>query len=238
MPVNPNRGLHGHIVDDLGRRIVSGELGANSPLDVEVLSEQYGASRGAVREALRVLSGKGMIVARPRRGTFATDRQAWSLLDPDLLRWDFEALPTLDMLEKLSEMRAMVEPAAAELAARRRTADDIEILEGALSQLAHSGDNDSSLKDKVSADILLHTSILRATHNELIGQLVGVIEMGLRVRDELVITDRTLDNFAGHAAVITAIREGDAEAAYASMLTLVEHAAIDAQRLAAHGEDR
>lgn len=95
----PHRGLHGKAVEDMGRRIVSGEITVNQSIPFDDLVTRYAASRGAVREALRVLGAKRMVDAVPHRGTFVTPRQSWSLLDPDVLRWQFEMTPNIELLE-------------------------------------------------------------------------------------------------------------------------------------------
>lgn len=232
----PDRGLHGRAVEDLGRRIVSGELAEDASIDLDELSERYDSSRGVVREALRVLGAKGMIDARPKRGTFVTPRSSWSLLDDDVLRWQFETRPRADVLERLAELRLITEPGAAALAARRRTDDDLVELDAALAELEITHESDEARAAAVAGDIRFHTAILRATHNELVEQLSVVIEIGLRARDELVY--RTPADYhrgvAQHQAVVDAIRAADASGAHAAMLALAEDAAEDARRALAN----
>jgi DNA-binding FadR family transcriptional regulator len=228
----PDRGLHGRAVEDLGRRIVSGDIAAGQSIDIEELSQRYDSSRGVVREALRVLGAKGMIDARPKRGTLVTPQSSWSLLDHDVLRWQFDTLPAVYILERLAEVRLIVEPGAASLAATRRTDDDLAELESALQALHLVDDSDESRAAAVAADIRFHSAILTATHNELVQQLVGVIEIGLRARDELVYregSDHHME-FEKHAAVAAAIRAQDPRLASSLMLSLAEGAAEDTRR--------
>src|SRR3546814_15871281 len=89
-------------------------------------AEQIGISRSALREAFRTLSAKGLVDNRPKAGTRVSPRRQWSLLDPDLLAWQFEAEPSLKFLHDLFELRMIVEPSAAELAAERRTEDQVQ----------------------------------------------------------------------------------------------------------------
>lgn len=227
----PDRGLHGRAVEDLGRRIISGELAEDASIDLDELSERYDSSRGVVREALRVLGAKGMVDARPKRGTFVTPRSSWSLIDADVLRWQFDTLPRADILERLAELRLITEPGAAALAARRRTDADLAELDAALAELEITHEGDEERAAAVAGDIRFHTAILRATHNELVEQLSVVIEIGLGARDELVY--RTPADYhrgvVRHQAVVHAIRAGDAAAAQAAMLALAEDAAEDAR---------
>jgi DNA-binding FadR family transcriptional regulator len=231
----PDRGLHGRAVEDLGRRIVSGELAEDAPIDIDELSERYDSSRGVVREALRVLGAKGLIDARPKRGTYVTPRSSWSLLDNDVLRWQFEMLPSADVLERLAELRLIIEPGAAALAARHRTEADLAELAAALDALEITHETDEAREAAVVGDIRFHTAILHATHNDLVDQLAVVIEIGLKARDELVYrTPRDYHRgFAQHAAVAEAIRAGDPRAAQEAMLALAEDAAKDAREAVA-----
>ncbi len=122
MKATDTRSLHGHVVRELGRRIVVGDL---QPGDVlpreEVLAESMEVSRTALREALKVLSAKGLIEARPKTGTRVRPKDAWNQLDADVLSWRCASMPTDDFIEKLVEMREIIEPAAAASAAKRRT---------------------------------------------------------------------------------------------------------------------
>jgi DNA-binding FadR family transcriptional regulator len=117
-----NRGLGGQIVEDLGRRIVQGELPPGSTIDVDQLESQHAVSRTVVREAVKVLIAKGLLDARPKRGTFVRSRTQWNLLDADVMSWrDDGQEPDPQLLSDLAEVRGAVEPQAARLAAERRT---------------------------------------------------------------------------------------------------------------------
>src|SRR3546814_19684944 len=102
-------------------------------------AEQIGISRSALREAFRTLSAKGLVDSRPKAGTRVSPRRQWSLLDPDLLAWQFEAEPSLKFLHDLFELRMIVEPSAAELAAERRTEDQVQAMRSALDAMARPG---------------------------------------------------------------------------------------------------
>src|SRR5690349_23211669 len=99
------RGLHGEVVERLGRRILSGELNAGVTLDIPGLERELDVSRTVLREALRVLKSKGLVDARPKRGTFVQPRTEWLLLDHDVVRWQFEGRDDRGFLDDLSEMR-------------------------------------------------------------------------------------------------------------------------------------
>lgn len=226
----PDRGLHGRVVDELGLRIMSGKLAAGATVDTEELTSVYDVSRTVVREALKVLAGKGLIDARPRRGTYVRERLHWNLLDPDVLRWQFDTLTDTSILEKLHEVRVMVEPAAAELAAARRTDDDVAVLIEAVDAM---GLADTSADAIAEADLRFHLGLIAATHNELIEQLSIIIGIGLSARDQYVHNHRVSikRGLQMHRDIATAVAAGDPVAARERMLELLESAASDVREL-------
>src|SRR5262245_31847703 len=80
------------------------------------------ASRTVLREAIKVLAAKGLVESRPRTGTRVRPRRTWNLLDPDVLAWQQEGTPSAIFLRSLTEVRQIVEPSAAALAAARANA--------------------------------------------------------------------------------------------------------------------
>lgn len=219
------RGLHGRIVDDLGRRIVQGELEPGATVDLDALGGSLDVSRTVVREAVKVLETKGLLEARPKRGTVVRPRAAWNLLDPDVVGWCFTNGPDPRFLAALNEIRQVIEPAAARLAAERATAQDVAALREALAALrADHGDVDASTED----DVALHRAILAASGNELLARVGALIEAGLRGRDRLAFAhDWDTAYLDRHAEVVEAIAAGDAPRAEAAMGRLVLDAAQD-----------
>src|SRR6187549_206947 len=129
--------LHGTIARDLGVLIVSGRYRAGHVLDGEVeASEQRKVSRTAYREALRILAAKGLVHSRPRVGTRVSPLENWHLLDPDVLSWAFSGEPEPEVLHGLFELRTIVEPAAAALAAVRRDQKHLDTMRRALDSMS------------------------------------------------------------------------------------------------------
>lgn len=81
------RGLYGLVVEELGKMLVIGRLGGDSPLDLPKIREYFGVSRTVLREALRALQNKGLLHSRPSIGTRVRPITEWNLFDPDVLRW-------------------------------------------------------------------------------------------------------------------------------------------------------
>lgn len=232
--MNGPRGVHGQTVEALARRILTGRLPEGAILDLTGLQAEFDVSLTALREALRVLAAKGMVDARPKRGTFVRPRSAWNLLDGDVLRWQSARPRRPGLFDDLHELRSIVEPGAAGLAAARATGADLAALDAALSAMAAAGDDPAAA---VVADLAFHRALLAATHNELIQRMEVVIETGLAERDRMVHgalgpTDPVPD----HRAVVDAIRRRNPARAARAMGELLDRAREDVERTL--GEDR
>jgi len=221
------RGLHGHVVDSMGRRIVEGEFPPGAVVDLELLEQQMSVSRTVMREAVKVLTTKGLLDARPRFGTFVRDRRDWNLLDADVMAWRGGGDPDHRLLSDLEEVRRIVEPWGARLAAERRTPDDVTALRGALARMEKS-ERGGDIEEHIAADVAFHRAVLAASQNELLERLEVVLEPALRTRDALAFVHTHGDAFLhSHAAVAEAIAAGDPDLAQASMASLLEAAAAD-----------
>ncbi|WP_327063563.1 FadR family transcriptional regulator [Kitasatospora purpeofusca] len=221
----PTRNLHRQIIDIIGQRIVSGAYAPHSLLSPDRLEQEIGVSKTVLREALRVLAAKGLIGSRQKRGTFVRPRADWNLLDADLLRWQGADAPDRGFLADLGEVRSIMEPAAARLAAERRDEADLADLDHALERMAEAGHNAGAV---VEADLAFHRALLAAAHNELLTRMEVVIEAGLRVRDRLVHgTEHWSDPVPAHRAVLDAVRDGDPHAAEQAVRQLLAQATAD-----------
>lgn len=221
---NALRGLHAQTVETLGSRIVRGYYEPGQALPPDQLENEFGISKTVLREALRVLAAKGLVDARQKRGTVVQARAAWSLLDADLLRWQ-GGQPDAAFFANLAEVRSIVEPAGARLAAERRTEDDLADLRAALDQMASAGTDAAAV---VAADLAFHQALLDAAHNELLSRMEVVIEAGLRARDAVVHSgEHWPDSVPVHRAILDAIEAGDGAAAETAMRKLLEQAAVD-----------
>ena len=229
----PGRGLHGSLVETLGRRIVQGWVPPGNALPIEsLLAADHDVSRTAVREALRVLAAKGLVEARPMRGTRVRARREWRLLDADVLRWSVEDADPGVLLDDLLDIRLMVEPAAARLAAQRAGPTDLAAIDEAYAALAAALDDPDAF---IEADLRLHRAVIAATGNPLLAELVGTVEAGLRqarrVQVRVAGGRRPLpdDPLPAHLAVVRAISARDGRAAEIAMRRVVVSAAHDAE---------
>lgn len=220
MRLSDARSLHGQVVRELGTRIVAGDLKPGDVLPREdALAESMQVSRNALREALKVLAAKGLIEARPKTGTRIRPMDAWNQLDPDVLSWRCASMPTDDFIEKLVEMREIIEPAAAAAAARRRTTAQLARIESALRQMEVAKD----YSEWAVADLDFHKAVLQATGNEMMISLFSVIESVLGMF--FVLSAQTVGDFKyslpHHQKVLEAIRRSQPEVARKTMQAMI-----------------
>lgn len=219
--------LHGSIARELGVAIVSGRIEPGETLDNEIdSSEQMAVSRTAYREAVRTLAAKGLVASRPKRGTQVRPKSDWQLLDPEVLSWFFEGRPSQEFLVGLFELRAIIEPAAAALAAERRTADDLATMRDALQRMERHGLHTA---DGQSADRDFHDAVLAATRNRALVALSSSIGAAVRWTTIFKQRKRRLprDPMPDHWRVFDAIAAGGPDAARGAMHDLVSLALED-----------
>jgi DNA-binding FadR family transcriptional regulator len=201
--------MHGRVVEWIGLRIVSGEFEAGARLPNEAdLAARLSVSRGGVREAIKALAAKGMVEPRPRLGTRVLSRPEWNLMDRDVIEWHGRAAD-LNFLRDLMELRLMVEPGAARLAAERADEQQIGLLEAAYEGMAtHAARLPEDEDAFVEADLVFHLTVLRASGNQLIEQLGRLLETGLHHALEATshLPGGVRATLPLHKAVLTAIR--------------------------------
>ena len=207
--------------------IVSGRYQLGDVLDGEVeASERLVISRTAYREAVRILAAKGLIEVRPKVGTRVLPLEKWHLLDPDVLSWIFESEPDNDLLKSLFELRRIVEPQAAALAAERRNDDQLRCMDEALSAMS---EHTLATNEGRAADQAFHGALLEASHNPFLINLTSGI--GAAIEWTTVFKQRggplRRDPMPDHIRVYEAIAASDPNEARRAMTHLVDMALID-----------
>ncbi|MBO0823357.1 MAG: FadR family transcriptional regulator [Actinobacteria bacterium] len=216
--------MHGETVETIGSRIVNGYYAPGSQLPPQQLERELGISNTVLREAMRVLAAKGLIESRQKLGTVVKPRSSWSLLDADMLRWQ-GSREDATFLGDLAEVRFIVEPAAARLAAIRHTDADVAELRCALQAMVDAGTDGAAV---IEADLAFHRALLYAARNELLSRMEFIIEAGLRARDVIVHNRADWpDSVPVHSAILAAIEAGDAGAAEQAVLALLDQALTD-----------
>jgi len=222
--------LHHRLVQGLGRQILSGKLQPGEPVPPP---RGVRASRTALREALKVLVSKGLVEARPRVGTRVRPREAWQLLDPQVLAWQREGPLRASFLRNLGEVRSVIEPAAAALAARRATAADIAVIAGAYDDMAAAVTRGLHVERFVDADRRFHAAILRTTRNDLLEQMAQAVfsELTIGFLVTTSVPGSARRSLPRHRRILDAIRAGRAADARRAMLLLVRHSARELQNV-------
>ncbi len=181
--------------------------------------ERFGVSRTVLREALRTLTSKGLIGSRPKVGTRVRPKSAWNLLDADVLDWYSRVAPPLKFAIKLQEMREMIEPYAAALAAANHEDGTLAMLTDAHRAMAEA----QNVDEWVRADLRFHLGVLAACSNELLIPLGTLIERTLEGQLRLNAKRAEVYNasLAEHTAVFDAIVARDEIAARRAMADLL-----------------
>jgi len=242
-PKGSGRRLRGAVAHYLGSAIVSGMIAPGERLTGEVEnSEALDVSRSAYREAVQVLTAKGLVESRPKIGTIVLPRNRWNLLDPAVLAWAFSGEPDMEFVRDLFELRSIVEPNAARIAAERRDKSDIKAMKTALAGMRR---HTLATEAGRAADRDFHDALLRATHNNALIALSASIGAAVNWTTKFKQRTRVLprDPVPDHARAFEAIAAGDGEAASLAMRVLVDLAledtrsAIEAGQADAGGQD-
>lgn len=213
--------LHQSVARELGTAILSGKVQPGESLGGEIESSlAHGVSRTAYREALRILIAKGLVESRPKAGTHVRAKAHWNLLDPEILAWTFSDEPDPRTIRDLFELRGIIEPAAAELAAERRTPEQVAALAEALETMREQG---LASEEGKLADQEFHRLVLAAADNAALGSLASSVGAAVswttRFKQRRHAQPR--DPWPDHQAVFAAIAAGDPAAAHAAMKRLV-----------------
>jgi GntR family galactonate operon transcriptional repressor len=217
--------VHQQLVEALARAILRGDFTSGTLPPEPQLCETYQISRSALREAVRVLTGKGLVTPRPHVGTAIRPREDWNMLDPDLLAWSTDGEPDAQMLKGLIEARQVIEPAAARFAAERAAAADLAVIERAFLGMSAAREA-QDFDGYIEADRDFHTAILRASHNFVFQQLATTISAALTFFFR--VTPRDLGRALPlHGEIMELIRVRDAKGAEAAMARLLDVALDD-----------
>ena len=219
--------IHQAIARKLGTAILMGKHRPGDLFEGEIeAAEKLGVSRTAYREAVRILVSKGMLESRPKAGTHVLPRSRWNVLDPEMLAWMFAGEPEPAFVRDLFELRSVIEPAAAELAARRRTDKQLAAKMHALEEMERNGLASPAGR---LADQQFHNAILAATHNDALAALTSSV--GAAVGWTTLFKQRKRaaprDPLPDHKAVCRAIAARDTAAARDAMMELLRLALAD-----------
>lgn len=222
--------LSTQVCRELGRRIVGGHLREDALIgDESKLADRFGVSKPVIREAVKLLVGKGLLEVRRGSGTRVRRRSSWALLDDDVLAWHLSVEPNPGFLHQLLDIRRMMEPKAAAWAAEFGT----DIQHRTISEAQSRMEQDAlSIEDFVVADALFHRAVLRAANNEILRSMEGVIFSALLSSIRLTNNDprENKSSIPFHREVLEAILDRNAATAEDKMM---RHLDDTRERLAA-----
>jgi GntR family galactonate operon transcriptional repressor len=223
-------GVHGRLVHELGSRIVSGALPPGELLPTEaILVTELGSGRSAVREAVKVLTAKGLVRARTKVGTIVLPETSWNLLDPDVLAWRYETAPTDKQLDDLAGIRVALEPEAARLAATAKDRKCVAAIRSAYLRMEETIDDPDRF---IEHDLAFHRAVIDAGGNQLLQHLNELMSVALAAARQVHSRNvrRNKRTLPAHQAVLDAIASRDPVAAAALMRALVTSAQHDIRR--------
>ena len=212
------------LTHSLGMNIVQGKYSKDNRLPSEAdICAEFDVSRTATREAVKMLSAKGMISSRPKQGIKVQPQSNWNMFDTDVLEWILSANPSLELLKEFTQMRYAIEPEAAALAAANADEDSLTTLRQAVARMHNA---DEGLDDALESDIAFHTAILEASHNRFISQMREFTSTALQVsiRYTNKIKGVATADVIKHRAVLTAIEAKDSQQAKELMQELLKEA--------------
>jgi DNA-binding FadR family transcriptional regulator len=222
-----HRKLYEQIEEAIGLKIIKGEY---KPMDTlpneKALCEEFGVSRGVIREAVKVLNKKGLVSPRPKIGTQVQPKSQWNLCDADVLIWKLKAGQQLSFLKKVTEVRSIIESEAARLSAERASAEEIDKIQHLCDQLGKILEDEVNFnyEEYLEIDMAFHTAILEASHNELLAQIGRSMRHAVQTARLADIQDLKilLASQPYHAAVMKAIKRKDPVSAYSTSREMFE----------------
>lgn len=222
------RGLHRRLIETLGVSIATGALPYGTQIVPEDLANEHNVSRTVVREVLKVLDAKGMVVARPRHGTLVRAREQWNLLDADVIRWRSMGDDAPRQIEELLGVRSAIEPLAARQASTAATPEHIGELRSAIVAM-RAASRAQDWEAFTEADVRFHRALLAASGNLVVAQFAEPIEAALRVRYRLNLVPERLpaEVSDSHEAIIEAIVRGDGAGAELASRRIVDVAGAE-----------
>ena len=225
---NMHRKLYEYVEEMIGLRIIQGEYRPRDTLPNEdALCAEFGVSRGVIREAIKVLHKKGLVLPRPKIGTQIQPRTQWNLFDADVLVWKLKAGQQLKFLEKVTEVRAIIESEAARLSADRASEKEIAEIQELYNRLDGILGNAAEFdyKEYLQVDMAFHSSILEASHNELLAQIGRTMRHAVQAARQADSRDIGIlaDSQQFHAAIVKAITDKDSVGAYNASREMFDH---------------
>lgn len=230
------KSMHSQIVSDLGMRIVAGELKAGDRLPLEAsLCISYEVSRSVLREATRVLVAKGLVISKQRAGAIVRPKSDWHLLDPDVLYWLIQTKPQPEFVETLLTVRRIFEPAAAALAAKMASVENLQGIADAYASMEAA----KTPEELLEPDLAFHRRIAEATGNDLLAYIGNMLSLALRESIKLssMLPNTHALSLPRHKAILTALLNRDPLGAHQATLVQLKETREDLSAILDSGID-
>jgi DNA-binding FadR family transcriptional regulator len=221
----PTHRLLDNLVDKIGLRILGGDYAPIEALPIEPnLMLEFGVSRTVLREAVKILTAKGLVESRGKLGTRVRERRYWNLLDPTILHLYCQVVEYSTFAESFQQIRTIIEPEAAALAAEHHSGKQLKALEDAY----HAMEAAKSIEEWTTTDLSFHEAILEATGNPFMRPLGALISTALETLlfHSAKSSANPFDSLVAHGRVLDAIRGRDVGKAREAMKTLLTGTAL------------
>ncbi|CUZ90730.1 FadR/GntR family transcriptional regulator [Serratia marcescens] len=222
MPLNAQqqaaqRNLSYLLAEKLGQQILAGDYRAGSILPGEMeLGEQFGVSRTAVREAVKMLAAKGMLLPRPRIGTRVMPQSQWNFLDQDLLTWWMTRENFDQVMQHFLILRTSLEPQACALAANHASPQQTKLM--AEMRALHT---QFDRERWIQVDTQFHQLIYEASGNPFLTSFANLFSSVYQSYFR-AITGNEVIKLRHHQAIVDAILAGDSAGALVACQILLK----------------
>lgn len=213
--------LHTQLAESIGKHILKGTYPPGTILPNEAeWGRIYSASRTTVREAVKTLTAKGLVVSRTKVGSRVRPPEDWNMLDRDVLGWLLQTQRPQDYLKSIQQVRKMIEPEVAALAASCRSAAQLATIQRAFEDMKKAGAGTASIEP----DVQFHLSILAAANNFLLTPFGVMIEAALRNMFQFTTkhNDRPDYFLPRHESILKAVEKKNPQLARKATLALLE----------------
>lgn len=215
------RNLSYLLAEKLGQQILAGEYQAGSILPGEMeLGEKFGVSRTAVREAIKMLAAKGMLLPRPRIGTRVMPQSQWNFLDQDLLNWWMTEENAEQVVQHFLILRTSLEPQACSLAAAKATPQQKAQLTVLMAEM-QALHIDFNRERWIEVDTQYHQVIYEASANPFMTSFAKLLS-SVYQRYFRTITNNEAIKVQQHQAIVDAIVTGNSAKAFIACQALLQ----------------
>ncbi|WP_414165436.1 FadR/GntR family transcriptional regulator [Superficieibacter sp. BNK-5] len=208
------------LAEKLAQKILQGVYAPESILPGEIeLGEQYGVSRTAVREAIKTLTAKGMVLPRPRIGTRVMPQSDWNFLDKELLSWWMTEDNFQDVVQHFLIMRSSLEPQACLLAATHGSAEQKAQLNTLMEEMVCL--KQYFQRDRwIEVDMAWHEHIYKMSGNPFLTSFATLFQSVYHIYFTSI-THNEVIKLDLHQAIVDAIQDSDGHRALAACQALL-----------------